>query len=88
MKIAKGILLALVVVAISTIKSWAVDGQAIQIQGTNILLSWPSLGYEYYMIQYWPDLASPSVQLTNNFPANSTNRTMRFLRFCGEGFWV
>jgi hypothetical protein len=28
----------------------AVVGQFLQVQGTNLVLSWPSLGYEEYMV--------------------------------------
>lgn len=56
----------------------AVEGQALQVQGTNLVLSWPSPGgYQEYLIQYRQTLApsTPWTQLTNNYFANSTNRT-------------
>lgn len=56
----------------------AVVDQALQIQGTNLVLSWPSPGgSQQYLIQYRQtlDAATPWTDLTNNYPANSTNRT-------------
>lgn len=55
----------------------------LEIQGTNLVLSWPSQGYEHYLIQYRPTLdpSTPWLSLTNNYPANSTNRT-RFVIPC------
>jgi hypothetical protein len=82
MKTIQGIALALALIIASVIQSLAVVDQAIEIQGTNIVLSWPSQGYEYYMIQYWPDLSAPSIQLTNCYPANSTNRTTLVIPCC------
>lgn len=60
-----------------TAKSPAVEGQALEIQGTNLVLSWPSQGYESYLIQYRQTLdeSTPWTQLTNSYHANSTNRT-------------
>lgn len=66
----------------SELRTFGVVGQALEIQGTNLVLTWPSKGYEYYMIRYWPDLSQPSFQLTNCFPANSTNRTTFILPCC------
>ena len=82
MKTIQGIVLALAIILAPAIQSLAVVDQAIQIQGTNIVLSWPSQGYEYYMIQYWPDLSMPAIQLTNCVPANSTNRTTFIIPCC------
>ena len=42
---------ALVVLLGSASQSLAVVGQSLQIQGINLVLSWPSLGYEHYMIE-------------------------------------
>jgi hypothetical protein len=71
------ILVAGAALLVSTAQSFGVVGQAIQVQGTNLVLSWPSQGYEYYLIQYRPTLATntPWTELTNNYPANSTNLT-------------
>ena len=82
MKATKGAVLSFVIVVASSLPSHAVVDQALEIQGTNLVLSWPSQGYEYYMIRYWPDLAQPPIQLTNCFPANSTNRTTFVLPCC------
>lgn len=62
----------------SAAQSFAVEGQALQIQGTNLVLSWPSPGgYQEYLIQYRQTLdpSTPWTALTNNYSANSTNRT-------------
>jgi len=69
-------LIACASLLISTAQSFGVVDQALQVQGTNLVLSWPSLGYEHYLIQYRPtlDTNTPWTQLTNNYPANSTNR--------------
>ena len=57
--------------------SHAITNSAIAVSGTNIILSWPSLGYESYLVQYRQTL-NPSDSwsvLTNAYHANSTNRT-------------
>jgi hypothetical protein len=71
-------LAALAVLSLSLAQLQAVEGQALQIQGTNLLLSWPSPGgYQQYLIQYRQTLdpSSPWTPLTNAYPANSTNRS-------------
>jgi hypothetical protein len=63
---------------LSTHPALGVVDQGLEIQGTNLVLSWPSLGgYQEYMIQYRPTLdpSTPWTVLTNNYFANSTNRT-------------
>lgn len=61
----------------STAGSFGVGGLGIEVQGTNIVLSWPSKGYEIYLIQSLTNLGSgdPWSCVTNAYPANSTNRT-------------
>ena len=59
-------------------RTLAVEGQALQVQGTNLVISWPSPGgYQEYLIQYRQTLdpSTPWTELTNNYFANSTNRT-------------
>ena len=35
-------------------RTLAVEGQALQVQGTNLVISWPSPGgYQEYLIQYY-----------------------------------
>lgn len=80
--IIQGTIGAVALLLATAVHTFGVVGQAIQVQGTNLVLSWPSQGYEYYMIQYWPDLTTPSVQLTNCYPANSTNRTTFLIQCC------
>ena len=55
----------------------ALTNTAIAVSGTNIVLSWPSYGYESYLIQYRQTLNATDSwsNLTNAYPANSTNRT-------------
>ena len=67
---------ALLVLA-APFQTLGIVGLGIERQGTNIVISWPSQGHEYYLIQYRPTLdpATPWLNLTNNYPANSTNRT-------------
>ena len=64
--------------------SFGVVDQSIQVQGTNLVLSWPSLGYESYLIQYRPTLdpPTPCQELTNAYPANSTNRSTFTIPCC------
>jgi len=61
----------------SSIHSFAIVGLGIERDCTNIVISWPSTGNEHYLIQFRPTLdpSSPWENLTNNYPANSTNRT-------------
>jgi hypothetical protein len=61
----------------SSLQTSAIVGLGIDKDGTNIVISWPSLGYEHYLIQYRPTLdpGTPWENLNNNYPANSTNRT-------------
>jgi hypothetical protein len=68
----------------STVQTFAVVGVGIQVQGTNLVLSWPSHGYETYLIQYRPTLDPSTLwtDLTNNYPANSTNRTTYIIPCC------
>jgi hypothetical protein len=41
----------------SAIHSFAITNTAIAVSGTNLVLSWPSLGYETYLVQYRQTLA-------------------------------
>ncbi|MDQ6632907.1 MAG: hypothetical protein M3Y82_14320 [Verrucomicrobiota bacterium] len=66
------------------IPSFAVVDQRLEIQGANLVLSWPSSGNEYYLIQHRTtlDTNTPWTTLTNNYPANSTNRTTFIIPCC------
>lgn len=57
--------------------SHAITNTAIAISGTNLVLSWPSYGYESYLVQYRQTLDSTDSwsQLVNAYPA-ATNRTI------------
>jgi hypothetical protein len=72
-----GIIGAFALLLISSNSSLAVVGQALEVQGTNLVLSWPSQGYEQYLIQYRQTLQPTDSwsTVTNDYPANSTNRS-------------
>ncbi len=76
MKMTKILVLSAILLT-SCFASYAITNTAIAISGTNIVLSWPSYGYESYLIQYRQTLdATDSWScLTNAYPANSTNLT-------------
>jgi len=62
----------------AALQAQAVVDQALQIQGTNLVLSWPSPGgYQEYLIQYRQTLdpGTSWSDLTNNYFANGTDRT-------------
>ena len=69
---------------ISAFQSSAVVDQRLEVQGTNLVLSWPSSGTEHYLIQFRPSFDPADVweTLTNNFPANSTNRSTFVIPCC------
>jgi hypothetical protein len=67
----------LAVLLVSGFTSHAITNTAIAVSGTNIVLSWPSYGYESYLVQFRQTL-DPSDSwsvLTNAYRANSTNCT-------------
>jgi hypothetical protein len=70
-------LVLFVVLLVSTVASHAITNTMIAVSGTNIVLSWPSYGYESYLVQYRQTLNSTDSWsvLTNAYPANSTNLT-------------
>src|SRR5438067_1949981 len=76
-KSTKNVILGVLALALSSGAAFGVVDQALQIQCTNLILSWPSRGYEYYMIECRPTLdpSTPWGVLTNNYHANSTNRS-------------
>lgn len=65
------------VLLLSGFASHAITNTAIAVSGTNIVLSWPSYGYEIYLVQSRQTLDPSDTwsTLTNAYPANSTNRT-------------
>ena len=72
------IVCAFAILLASTAWTLAVEGQALQVQGTNLVLYWPSPGgYQEYLIQYRQSLdpSTPWTELTNNYFANGTNFT-------------
>lgn len=68
---------AVAVLLLSTASTHAIVGLGIDRDGTNVVISWPSQGSEHYLIQYRQTLDPTNTwaNLTNNYPANSTNRT-------------
>lgn len=82
--IKQAIPLAALAVALCVPHAFGVIGQSIAIQETNLVLSWPSLGNEHYLVQYRPTLDSSTswLNLTNAYPANSTNRTTYVIQCC------
>ncbi len=80
----QGIIGAVAVLIVSALHAYAVVDQALEVSGTNLVLSWPSRGYEQYLVQYRPTLdpSTPWVDLTNAYPANSTNRTTFIVPCC------
>ena len=77
MKTIKRGIISAIVLLVSGFTSHAITNTAIAVSGTNIILSWPSHGYENYLVQYRQTL-DPSdswSDVTNAYPANSTNRT-------------
>ena len=69
---------AAVLLFASAIHSFAITNTMITVSsGTNIVLYWPSYGYETYLIQYRQTLSATDSwsQLTNAYYANGTNFT-------------
>jgi hypothetical protein len=56
------------------IKSHAIEGLQLSIQGSNVVLSWPSAPGESYIVEYRPALDSSVYwqQLTNEYPADTS----------------
>ncbi|MGH7977986.1 MAG: hypothetical protein ACREE6_01325, partial [Limisphaerales bacterium] len=76
--IRQAVLGAVVLLFASAIHSLAITNTAITVSsGTNIVLYWPSYGYETYLIQYRQTLSVTDSwsQLTNAYYANGTNFT-------------
>jgi hypothetical protein len=76
--IRQAIIGAVVLLFASAIHSFAITNTMITVSsGTNIVLYWPSYGYETYLIQYRQTLSATDSwsQLTNAYYANSTNFT-------------
>jgi hypothetical protein len=79
MKITKGIVLTLAVIA-SAIQAYAIEGLKLSVRCSNVVLSWPSTdtNNEYYIVQYRPTLSVTDrwQTLAMDLPADTgTNRT-------------
>lgn len=67
---------------ISAVPSFALDGLGIRAEGTNIIVYWPSAGYENFVVQFretldsstpWTTLIfSTPANIPDNFPANGS----------------
>jgi hypothetical protein len=55
----------------------AIEGLKISVQGSNVVLSWPSTNIETYLVRYRPDLSTNSTwtNLADFYPASSSNIT-------------
>jgi hypothetical protein len=55
----------------------AIEGLKISVQGSNVMLSWPSTNIETYLVRYRPDLSTNSTwtNLADFYPASSSNIT-------------
>ncbi|MGH7988810.1 MAG: hypothetical protein ACREDS_01255, partial [Limisphaerales bacterium] len=62
---------AVVLFFVSAIHSFAIEGLKLSVQSSNVVLSWPSVNNETYLVQYEPVLNPPSswLTLTDDFPA-------------------
>jgi hypothetical protein len=72
-----GISIAICLLA-SAIQSFAIEGLKLSLQCSNVVLSWPSVDGEIYIVQYRPtlDVATPWQTLTSSLPADvGTNLT-------------
>jgi hypothetical protein len=78
----RGAIGALVVFLASAVHSQAIEGLKLSIQCSNVVLSWPSVPGETYIVQYRPALATGSWQtLTNNLPAAATPGLTTFVHY-------
>jgi hypothetical protein len=80
MKHMKSIKVALFAAAIfaHTIQSYAIEGLQLKLQSSNVVLSWPSVAGELYIVSYLPAFGTNNswVELTNQYPAtDGTNIT-------------
>src|SRR5260221_793052 len=84
-KIKRGIIVSVALLFVSALQTFAASGLGIKTQGTNIVVFWPSAGYENYVIQFRPSLgpstpwttlqfATPT-NIPDNYPPNGTNVT-------------
>ena len=69
------------VILVSGFSSLAITNTIIGVSGTNLVLSWPSHGYESYLLEYRHTLETEDSwsTLTNAFHANSTNLSTFFV---------
>jgi len=76
--IIQGIIGIVSLVIVSTTQTFAIEGLHISLQCSNVVLSWPSIESESYIVQYRPTLdpGTPWQTLTSSYPADvGTNLT-------------
>ncbi len=67
-----------VLMIVAASRLFAIEDLRISVEGTNVVLNWPSTNGETYVVQFRPslDVSTPWTTLTNNMPpASGTNRT-------------
>ena len=92
--IRKGAVIAAAVLLTSNIHTFAIEGLQLSLQCSNVVLSWPSIGGQNYIIQYRPTLdpSTPWRTLTNSYPGDWTTNVTVFVHsnivqnpVCGGG---
>ena len=78
---AKGIITAVTVLLASSFHLRAIEGLRISVHCPDVVLSWPSLDGETYIVQYRPTLCTntPWVTLSNSMPADPTTNWTTFV---------
>ena len=78
MRIKQGVIVTAIALIASTFHTLAIEELKISVECPNVILSWPSVEGELYIVQHRPtlDTNTPWVTLTNTLPAAiATNRT-------------
>jgi hypothetical protein len=76
------IVAAIAALHITTPTASAIEGLQLSLQCSNVVLSWPSIAGQNYIIQYRPTLdpSTPWQTLTNSYPGDwTTNITVLFI---------
>src|SRR6266404_4870379 len=78
MRIRQGVLGAVMLFLASAVQTFAIEGLQLSLQCSNVVLSWPSVEGETYIVQYRPtlDVSTPWQTLASSLPADvGTNLT-------------
>src|SRR4051794_4873813 len=78
MRIRQGVIGAVALLLASAVQSFAIEGLQLSLECSNVVLSWPSVEGETYIVQYRPtlDVSTPWQTLTSSLPADvGTNLT-------------